>query len=71
MNNFFLAVLLALIATCATAKEKPEIVYVGSGRWACSGNSAACAQIDQNNRMIEEQRRARDDRRERERNSSR
>ena len=31
---------------------EPEVIYVGLGRYACSGRSAECAQVDQNNRTV-------------------
>lgn len=43
-------VLLALVCMSAFAKDKSEVTYVGMGRYTCSGNTAACAQIDANNR---------------------
>lgn len=51
MNNT-IAILLALLCTSAIAEDKPKITYAGEGRYTCSGNSAACAQIDANNRRI-------------------
>lgn len=56
MNKFTVALLACcLISTVAFAdKSKSDPVYVGGGRWVCSGNSAACAQIDQNNRQAEQ-----------------
>lgn len=33
------------------AGDKPAVNYVGNGRYTCSGNSTACALIDQNNRV--------------------
>ncbi len=57
----FLAIALLALATSAIAKEKPEIRYVGLGRYTCSGNSAECAQINANNRALDAQDRARTD----------
>ncbi len=57
MNKVFAVVLLAL-STNVMAKGKPEVVYVGDGRYVCQGdkNSPACAQVDANNRQREERR---------------
>lgn len=35
----------------------PEVTYVGLGRYACSGRSAECAQVDMNNRAVSEMQR--------------
>lgn len=48
------AFILALIAVSAFAKDDTRTTYVGQGRYTCNGNSAACAQIDQNNRQAEQ-----------------
>lgn len=65
-----ISILLALVCTLAVAKDEPKVTYVGLGRYTCSGSSAVCAQIDQNNRALEAQRQAREEaRRERERNN--
>jgi len=40
----------ALIATSAIGADAPKTTYVGQGRWVCSGSTAACAQVDANNR---------------------
>ena len=47
----FLFVALAALAIAAHAeKQDPKISYARGGRNICSGNSAACAQVDSNNR---------------------
>ena len=53
-----LTVLLLMLSTSAIAKSKPEVVYVGDGRYVCQGdrNSLACAQVDTYNRQREEHR---------------
>jgi hypothetical protein len=48
MTKTLLAVTLAALSFAAGA-ESP-VTYVGEGRYTCRGNSAQCAQIDQNNR---------------------
>lgn len=35
----------------------PDVTYVGQGRYACSGRSAECAQVDANNRAVSEMQR--------------
>ncbi len=57
MKKIF-AVLLLVLGTSVIAKGKPEVVYVGDGRYACQGdrNSPACAQVDANNRQREDRR---------------
>ncbi len=43
--------LFAVFAMLAfTAHAETKSTYVGTGRFTCQGSSAACAQIDQNNR---------------------
>lgn len=59
--NKLLAITLLALAASAFAKDKPDVTYVGGGRYTCSGKSAQCAQIDANNRAIEAQQRAKDD----------
>lgn len=48
MTRTLIAVTLAALSFAACA-ESP-VTYVGEGRNLCRGNSAQCAQIDQNNR---------------------
>lgn len=38
----------------ASAADQPKVTYVGMGRSICSGSTAACAQIDANNRQVDE-----------------
>lgn len=52
------ALIFVALATTALAKEDARVTYVGDGRYTCSGNSAACAQVDANNRQRESQRQA-------------
>lgn len=52
------ALILVALATTALAREDARVTYVGDGRYTCSGNSAACAQVDANNRQRESQRQA-------------
>ena len=47
MNRTLLAITLAALSCAALAESR--VTYVGEGRYACSGHSAECAQIDQNN----------------------
>ncbi len=48
-NVLFVA--LAAISIAAHAENKdPKISYSGLGKYSCSGNSAACAQVGSNNR---------------------
>ena len=53
-----LTILLLVCCTNGIAKGKPEVVYVGNGRYVCQGdkNSLPCAQVDANNRQQEERR---------------
>lgn len=55
------AILLALVCAGAIAKDKPDVVYAGGGRYTCSGSSYQCAQVDAGNRALEERQRAKDD----------
>lgn len=52
MKEKMLAVLVALFAIPATSGA--EVAYVGQGRYACSGKSFECAQVDLNNRSVTE-----------------
>ena len=36
------------------AGDEARVTYVGNGRYACSGSSVRCAQIDQSNRLQSE-----------------
>ena len=56
-----LVIVLCAFCTCAIAKDKAEIHYVGQGRYTCSGDSYKCAQIDANNRSLEARQRERDE----------
>lgn len=40
----------AVTITAYAEKQDTKISYAGGGRWVCSGNSAACAQVESNNR---------------------
>lgn len=54
-KSFWVAALIAVLTSkCAVAEEKPRITYVGDGRYACSGSTSACAQVDANNRQREQ-----------------
>ena len=57
----FLAIILLALTTSAIAKDdgKADITYVGLGRYTCSGDKYKCAQIDANNRALEERDRQR------------
>ena len=55
----FATIVLLLTAMTATAKGDAEITYAGGGRYTCSGDKYKCAQIDANNRALDEQQRAR------------
>lgn len=52
------ALILVALATTALANDDTRVTYAGDGRYTCSGNSAACAQVDANNRQRESQRQA-------------
>jgi hypothetical protein len=52
------SLIFALLASTALAKDGAQVNYAGDGRYTCSGNSAACAQVDANNRQRESQRQA-------------
>lgn len=54
MNKSALVAALLAAAFAAQAKEDPKVTYVGQGRYTCSGNSPACAQVDANNRNQQE-----------------
>lgn len=56
-----LAIILMALATSAIAKDdgKTDIHYAGLGRYTCSGDEYKCAQIDANNRILEERDRQR------------
>lgn len=58
-----LTIVLCAFCTFAAAKdkEKAEIHYAGEGRYTCSGDAYKCAQIDANNRALEDRQRAKDD----------
>ena len=36
------------------AKDQPEVTYGGLGHYYCSGTSAQCAIINQNNKLLDE-----------------
>ena len=50
MKHVLLAALAAMAITAHAEKQDPKISYSGLGRYSCQGNSAACAQVDANNR---------------------
>lgn len=58
MNKMILAVACMVVSTYATARDKPEVIYAGDGRYVCKGdrNSPTCAQVEANNRQREQQR---------------
>lgn len=58
MNNVIAIILLSL-TTSVFAKDKAEITYVGLGRYVCQGDKYKCAQIDTNNRALDERDRQR------------
>lgn len=55
----YLALAIIALSMSAIAKDDNKPVYVGGGRWACSGNSYECAQVRANNRAQEERERQR------------
>ena len=59
--NQLLAIILLALTTSAIAKDdgKADIHYAGLGRYTCSGDKFKCAQIDANNRALEERDRQR------------
>jgi hypothetical protein len=52
MKLLVLAVIVSAITSPAIGA--PEVAYVGLGRYACSGRSSECAQVDINNRIVSE-----------------
>ncbi len=52
MKTVTLVVLVCVLSAPAIGGTK--VTYVGQGRYACSGKSFECAQVDQNNRMVSE-----------------
>ena len=52
------ALILVTFVNAALAKDEARANYAGDGRYTCSENSIACAQIDANNRTRESQRQA-------------
>ena len=48
-----------LVVTVQAADKSVEIDFVGLGRYTCSGDKYKCAQIDANNRALEERDRQR------------
>lgn len=53
MTRALFAITVAALSFFAHAESR--VTYVGDGRTACTGNSAACAQVDSNNRQRESQ----------------
>ena len=53
IKHVLFAALVAMSIT-AHAEKQPEAIYAGGGRFVCTGNSAACAQVDSNNRQQQE-----------------
>ena len=56
-----LAIFLLSLTASAIAKDdgKADIHYAGLGRYTCSGDKYKCAQIEANNRTLEERDRQR------------
>jgi hypothetical protein len=54
LKHVLFAALVVMSITAYAEKQKSEAVYAGQGRWVCSGNTAACAQVDANNRQQQE-----------------
>jgi hypothetical protein len=52
----FVTLLLVGTGLLVQAHAEPKVTYVGLGRYSCSGSTAECAQIDQNNRRESEYR---------------
>lgn len=52
------ALVFALLAASALAKDDARVTYGGDGRYTCSGNNASCAKIDTYNHQREAQRQA-------------
>ena len=66
MRKVSLLLIATLLASGAFAKDKAQITPAGSpGRYHCNGDKATCAQIDQNNKMLDAQDRARREERDR------
>lgn len=61
MKGIVLLLMLACSVSFAKEKGQAEITYVGMGRYTCKGNSYQCAQINANNRALEDRERAKDD----------
>jgi hypothetical protein len=56
MKKTIVLLIATLLGSGAFAKDKAEITPAGSpGRYHCSGDKATCAQIDQNNKMLDAQ----------------
>lgn len=49
-KHLMIGIMLGIAATAVLADSKAATTYVGQGRYTCSGTSAACAQVDANNR---------------------
>lgn len=41
---------------CSMVNAEPKVNYAGEGRYTCSGSTAQCLQVDQNNRRETESR---------------
>lgn len=50
IKNVLFAALAAISMSAHAENKDPKISYSGLGKYSCSGNSAACAQVDSNNR---------------------
>ena len=50
IKHVLFAALAAMAITAHAEKQDPRISYAGGSRYTCSGDSAACAQVDANNR---------------------
>lgn len=54
--------MLSVTSVMQANAAEPRVTYVGDGRFVCQGDSAACAQVDANNRQREMQRQYQDQR---------
>lgn len=53
-----IALVSLMLVAAAQARDRANTTYVGGGRYTCTGGSAQCAQVRQNNEALEAQRRA-------------
>ena len=54
IRTIAIGAMVMMASAMSFAGEEARVTYVGNGRYACSGSSVRCAQIDQNNRMQSE-----------------